>query len=334
MTLLQNCRWLSGTLLLLLVLLSSTTNLAFAQLDGRTSIPGDIREDSEQQLRIHLYSEPGRCLRVVTAGVQTRNADPAPPTTGGTISLPAGPAAGNIVWAGLYWVILGNTFPSSAVQLNGSSVTPVALTVTQSPCWPEQSAYPYFADVTGLVVAGANTVTGLEDSGVLASAPESEGASLVVIYQDEGTAACEIIVTDGNDLLNAVGEIIDNSLPVTCGEGLAARLTFLGADGQTGIHGFAPDNQMWNNVELDPGDDPWNASDPDAPGAEPELGWDTDTWDVVTVAPNMASIVMPALGGPGDCVNWIATVLEVGVGECGPVPTRNSTWGEIKSLYR
>jgi hypothetical protein len=307
---------------------------SLAQNDGRTDAEGGVRDFSAQTVRIHMQNDPGRCLRVACAGIQTRNADSAPPTTGGTIVLPAGPEAGNIAWAGLYWVILGNTTPVGTVELNGSAVEATPLSVTLSPCWPERSAYPYFADVTGLVVAGANTVSGLDDSGALAVAPESEGASLVVVYESSESGACEIIVTDGNDLLNTVGEIIDNNLPVSCGDGLDAALTILGGDGQTGVHGFAPDKQLWNDVELSGSQDDWNASDPDSPGSEPDLGWDTDSWSVVTGGGNMASIEMPAIGGPGDCVNWIATVLEVGVHSCEPTPTRGSTWGRIKSLYR
>ncbi|MDM7916496.1 MAG: hypothetical protein QUU85_14725 [Candidatus Eisenbacteria bacterium] len=309
---------------------------ASAQLDGRTNETGGDRDVSGQTVRTHLYGTPGNCLRVVTAGVQTRNADPAPPTAGGSIVLPAGPEAGNVVWAGLYWEILGSTAPVNAVTLNGSAVTPVALPVTASPCWPEANAYPFFADVTGLVVAGVNVVAGLDDSGTLAVGPESEGASLVVVYQGDQTSgsACEIIVTDGNDLTRLSGQSYENLLPVSCGDDVAATLTFLGADGQTGIHGFAPDDQLWNHVVLSGSQDDWNASDPDAPGAEAELGWDTDSWAVTTGGSNVAAIDIPLLGGPGDCVNWIATVLEVGVGECLPTPTRSSTWGEIKAIYR
>jgi hypothetical protein len=219
------------------------------------------------------------------------------------------------------------------VTLNGSAVSPVSLGVTASPCWPEANAYPFFAEVTGLVVAGANAVAGLDDSGILAHAPESEGASLVVVYQSNEGSACEVIVTDGNDLLHITGQSFVNALPVSCGDGVAATLTFIGADGQTGIHGFAPDDQLWNDVPLSGTNDDWNASDPDAPGCEPELGWDTDSW-AVTTGGNTAGIDIPLLGGPGDCVNWLATVLEVGVGECLPTPTRNSTWGQIKSIYR
>lgn len=327
-------RFSTSTLFLILLTLVASSMASAQLLDGRTDTPDGIREDSFQTVRVHLYGGPGNCLRVASAGVQTRNADPSPPTAGGTIVLPAGPAAGNIVWAGLYWEIIGNTTPVNSVTLNGSAVAPVSLGVTASPCWPEANAYPFFADVTGLVVAGANAVAGLDDSGTLAVGPESEGASLVVVYQSEESMACEIIVTDGNDLMHLLGERIENTLPVTCGEGVAATLTFIGADGQTGTHGFAPDDQLWDGSLLSGTRDDWNASDPDAPGAEPDLGWDTDSWTVTTSATNVAAVQIPLLGGPSDCVNWVATVLEVGVDVCPPTPTKNTTWGAIKSVYR
>ncbi|MBD3161966.1 MAG: DUF3344 domain-containing protein [Candidatus Eisenbacteria bacterium] len=307
---------------------------AAAELDGRTQ-GGDSgdRTDSGQTVRLHLRGEDGTCIRVVTAGVRTRNADPSPPSASGVITLPAGPSEDNIIWAGLYWVILADLPPSIAVTLNGDPVTAEALSVTGSPCWPEEHAYPFFADVTALVVPGANAIDGLEDGGVLATSPESEGASLVVVYEDPETTACEILVTDGNDLLNAPGQIVDLPLPLTCGDDREATLTFIGADGQTGAHGSAPDDQIWNGAPLGNQDD-WNASDPGASGAEPDLSWDTDPWPVVTGGGNLASVEIPLLGGPGDCVNWIATVIEVGVQQCQPVPAESSTWGQIKSRFR
>lgn len=326
--------WRTLLITWLALIVVAGAGFAAALNDGRTDTPGGFRDMTGQTVRTRMTGEGGACLRVVCGGVQTRNADPAPPTTGGTITLPAGPESGNIAWSGLYWVILDNATPAGTVTLNGFPVSAVPLPVTQSPCWPEVSAYPFFADVTELVVAGANVVAGLEDSGTLAGAPESEGAALVVIYESQGTGACEIIVTDGNDLLNAVGEVIDNPLPVTCGAGQNATLTFVGGDGQTGVHGFAPDRQIWNGAQLSGTQDEWNASDPDAPGAEPELGWDTDSWTVTTGGANTASIEMPALGGPGDCVNWVATVIEVGDQDCAPTPAQRSTWGRVRGLYR
>jgi hypothetical protein len=295
--------------------------------DGESA--SQVPMPSNQIVRVHMFSSPGFCIRLAAAGVVTRNAVPAPPVTGGTITLPPGPTAANIVWAGLYWVILDNAPPvhANGVTLNGFPVVPIALPVTTAPCWwPPDFAHAYFADVTGMVVAGANSVFGLDDSGISGMAPESEGASLVVIYEDEATAACEIIVTDGNDVTVNSGDQWDNALPITCGDGLGASLWFIGGDGQVAF----PDNEFWNLVPLGVGND-WDASDPFAPGAFAG-GWDTDGWAVVTGPPNTASIDAPI--DAWDCVNWVATAIEVGVDECVVSPVEPRTWGTIKGLWR
>jgi hypothetical protein len=296
--------------------------------EGGGSDAGDspaIDARTRQDVRVHLFSDDDTCLRLAVAGVATRNAPPAPPTTSGTITLPPGPDAGNVVWAGLYWVILDGipTLHGTDVTLNGAPVSAEALPTTPSPCWPEAFAYAYFADVTGLVQAGANVVGGLDDSGELGVPPESEGASLVVVYEDPTSSACEIIVTDGNDLLSLGLETIVNALPVSCGDGLPASLYFVGGDGQAGL----PDFQLWNGVVL--GADAWNSSDPAAPGAAE--GWDSDGWTVTTGAPNLAASATPA--GFWDCVSWIATAIEVNPVGCVNA-TEPTTWGRVKGLYR
>ncbi len=303
-----------------------------AQDGGGSGDPGSgTRSPGGQTERIHLYGEGPRCIRVVSAGVRTRHAIvPGAFTAGGTIVLPPGPAAGNIVWAGLYWTILSDTPPINAVTLNGAPVVPIALPVTASPCWAEISAYAYVAVVTPLVVAGPNFVAGLDDSGAFNVSPESEGASLVVVYEDPTSTACEIIVLDGNDLLSMAGQVIDNTLPVTCPVGMPALLTFIGGDGQTAPTYPYADDQLWNGLTLGDGDD-FDASDPGAPGATPDLAWDTDTYGVAAVPPFTASI---AAGTTYDCINWVATVLEVGVFNCQPTPAESKSWGQVKSLFR
>jgi hypothetical protein len=315
---------LAGMIRVAVLSMTVTASIATAApLDGGNDGTGSgTRALGGQTERIHVYGQGQRCVRVASAGVRTRNAVvPGLFGASGTITLPPGPASGNIVWAGLYWVILGDTAPVNAVTLNGAPVTPVALPVTGSPCWPELSAFPYFANVTGLVVGGANIVKGLDDSGASGVAPESEGASLVVIYQDDHSSACEIIVLDGNDLANAPSQLIDNVLPVTCPVGMPALLTFIGGDGQPFL-----DDQMWNGVALGDGDD-FDASDPPAPGAAE--GWDTDTYGVPAAPPFTASLLAGS-----DCINWVATVLEVGVVNCEATPTESRTWGQVKSLFR
>lgn len=317
-----------------LLALSLPIATAFADNGGATRDDGVATRTPGTQLeRIHFVSEGERCFRVVTAGVRTRHAVGAVGgTAGGTIILPPGPAAGNIIWAGLYWVILGGAPPINAVTLNGFAVAPAPLPVTASPCWAHPSAFAYFADVTPFVVAGANVVAGLDDSGAFNVSPESEGASLVVIYNDPYTTACEVIVLDGNDLLSMAGQVIDNALPSFCPPGLPARLHFIGGDGQTMPTYPFTDNQLWNGLPLGDGDD-FDASDPPAPGATPDLAWDTDTYLVPAAPPYVASIDSGA-GPSSDCINWIVTVLEVGEFPCQATPTQSKSWGQIKSLFK
>jgi hypothetical protein len=329
-------RAFASALVLTLVLAPVT---AFADRGGTTEILGDRSrptDASNQTVRIHIQNGE-HCLRAASAGVRTRNSGS--PTTGGVITLPASVPAGSILWAGLYWTILANTPPPNAVTLNGVAVIPVLLPVTPSPCWLETYAFAYFADVSTIAVAGANVVAGLDDSGALNVGPESEGASLVVIYKSDNSNACEIIVTDGNDLTQFLGQTIDHPLPVTCPPDLPALLTFIGGDGQGPAYGFA-DDQRWNGVALGDGDD-FDASDPATAGTPVDLAWDTDTHGVISNPPFIASLTIPAAPPApfvnGDCINWVATVLEVGVKEdpnCHPVPATKATWGRMKNIYR
>jgi hypothetical protein len=328
---------LAGTLAIALLYstLVASTVLARENGGGTRSDGAGTRSPGTQTERIHLYGYEGsHCIRVVSAGVRTRhNITPGAFGASGTITLPPGPAAGNVVWAGLYWDILADTPPINAVTLNGVPVVPVPLPLSASPCWLETTAFPYVADVTGMVVAGANFVAGLDDSGAFNVSPESEGASLVVIYEDPTSTACEIIVLDGNDLLSTSGQVIDNVLPVSCPPGMPALLTFIGGDGQTAPSYDFTDNQLWNGFPLGDGDD-FDASDPPAPLATPDLAWDTDTWGVAAVPPYIASLNTGTETPTYDCINWIATVLEVGVQNCQPTPTESRSWGQLKSLFR
>jgi len=316
--------------LLCLVALLLGISSALAAADGGvtdgTRIP--IRQDGTQRVRVH-YVDDARCLRVLAAGVATRNAPPAPPTTEGVINLPVDLDPGSVVWGGLYWEILGPDVPAALVSLNGTVVTVVPLPVGPPPCFPLTIAsHPYFADVTGLVVAGDNVIDGLADSGPPPDyGYQAEGASLVVIYESEISRACEIIVMDGNDLLSEI-TFIENPMPVSCGDGESATVIFVGGDGQD----FAVDNQLWNGVALGDGDD-FDCSDPRMPGAAP-VGWDTDAWVVTTGGGNRGGVSAPENVPTWDCVNWIATVLEVDVQACGATPTQKTSWGALRALYR
>ena len=298
-----------------------------------------VSSPSSHTVRARFASQGSFCVRVAVAGVSTRNAPSAGhSTTGGPIDLPPDVAPGSILWAGLYWTILAEEPPMNGVNLNGELVTPVALPVGPSLCWNDSETYSYFADVTGIATPGTNIVAGLDDSGELGIPPESEGASLVVVYASEDNEAREIIIMDGNDVVTTCGQQFDNAIPVTSPSGLSANLYFIGADGQTGPeYPFADDNQLWNGAALGDGDD-FDASDPASPGASPGVGWDSDAqpsgWPVVTGGGNTASVnTLCALAG--DCVAWVATVIEVNVRQCGSSTAVDpTTWGRVKGLFR
>lgn len=311
------------------LVVSCATN-AWARSDGTTygvGIEQGRSFASNQTVRAEFAGDAQNCLRLAAAGIGTRNADPTTQTAGGIIQL-SGPNRNNTLWAGLYWVILDDAEPThvNEVVLNGTPVVPEALPVTDSPCWRQQKAYAYFADVTDLVQGGPNYVSGLDDSGQNNVAPESEGASLIVVYRDRFSSACEIVITDGNDLLKFGGAGRDNALPLACGSGLPARMWVVAGDGQD-----APDHQYWNDATLGGGDN-LDASDPKATSVV-RSGWDTDGFDVITSSSNVASVRLPVLGN-ADCVNWVATAIEVGVSECRTVSVEPQTWGRIKGSYR
>jgi hypothetical protein len=133
-----------------------------------------------------------------------------------------------------------------------------------------------------------------------------------VIYEDGVTGACEIIVLDGNDLLIASGQQIDNVLPVTCPvpPGTPANLTFIGADGQTGPTYPWTDNQLWNLATLGDGDDFDAVIRPPRARLSTSRGIRTlcGSHDAAFHGLSEHRFRTPTY----DCINWLVTVLEVG----------------------
>lgn len=301
---------------------------AVASADGRgngvasgSGNPGG-QAVSTQEVIFH-YVPNGECLDAFVRGTNLRHAPPAPPNASGTINVPANVAA-NQQFAQLYWVILADTPPPNTEKLNGVLLARIPIgPVTASPCWAEAHAFAYRANVTGIVVAGANTLTGFPDSGANNVSPESEGASLVVVHTTNGVDK-ELIITAGNDLLeNNTG--VNNAqlaLPVATAAGTGAELHFIGGDGQ-----LAPDEVYWNGTALD-GGDAWQGLDPGN-----GIGfWDTMEFGVTVGPPNVAASAIPL--DFWDCVNWVGTVLKVKSGGCLSVPVEPKKWGDVKGIYK
>jgi len=317
---------------LVVALLLSLTPAAWSA-NGSTTGPPDGSgpiAPSGQVVQFHNTSLGG-CLDCYVSGVALRNQPPAPPGASGTIPVPAAVVA-TAIFAELYWATLtATTAPPPATEtFNGVLLARVPCGgVTVDPCWysPTGSAHAFQADVLPLLVAGPNALAGFPDSGLLATPPESEGATLVVVYEDSPFDK-EIIVTCGNDSHPIQPPTFPfgyaNALPVASLPGTPATLYFIGADGQTPAPVFA-DQVYWNGVALPVIGDSWMGLDPPGTGY-----WDTLTYSVFTGPPNTAVSETP--GGSGDCINWVATVLCAGKQTC-LIPVEPSTWGQIKSRY-
>jgi hypothetical protein len=291
----------------------------------------NVPVDSNQELLFH--SRAGECRDCFEAGVKLRTAiGPTGCGASGTISVPAH-VAGSAVYATLFWVTLDNALPPATELFNSVPVTRVANgPVTGDPCWLTAFAFSWRADVLPLLVAGVNTLDCFPDNGVLGGAPNTEGATLVIVYNTT-TIDKEIFVYGGNDLLdgNVAGgaTTVTLAFPPIAPVGVGADLTFIVGDGQ---HVYN-DEAYWNGAALDFGN-AFQGLDP-GPGTTAGGGgyWDTLKFGVGIAAANSAAIDISAYPGSFDCLNWVATVLCTKRGGC-VVPIENSTWGNIKSLFR
>ena len=129
-----------------------------------------------------------------------------------------------MIAAYLYWsVIAGGTEDISwrSVTFNGSSVTGTLIASGDEPCYSggANTSYNYRAVVTSLVTGdGTYTIGGFEQGGAWPTIPQSEGATLVVVYNDsalfEPTDSKTILIYDGIDTIdNAVSRISELVIP-------------------------------------------------------------------------------------------------------------------------
>ena len=294
------------TTLLALTAVASMATIAFAGggvHDGPAA--GGSGNASNQ---VVLFRSFGECNDAFTSGITVRTVG------GGNITVPPQVAA-NAVWAEIFWLTLDDVPNAGAVTVNGFAVAPVPNgPVTVSPCWPQDFAFSYRANVLGLIQAGVNQLRGVPDSGVDNVAPSTEGVTLVIVYRTN-TADKEIVVLGGND--SVINGQVDLAIPVLSAPGFGAELTMIVGDGQP-----ANDVALWNGLIV---------SAPDAfQGLDPGPGigyWDTQEYGVATGGGNIASInAFP------DCLNWVATVLGVKRGGC-VVPVMPSTWSKVKNRF-
>jgi hypothetical protein len=131
-----------------LIVVLSSHGLAFSSGLG-SGQPGR-RETGNQRIRAQFNQG---CQRVQAFGVVTRNAPPAPPTTGGIISVSTEIVADSIHWAGLYWQILADEEPQCWV------------TETKEAPWRESALQPEYTGCRLVEMCGASLLWSRPASG-------------------------------------------------------------------------------------------------------------------------------------------------------------------------
>ena len=235
------------------------------------------------------------------------------------LTWPGFPSTANVVGAYLIWSIMDDVEPPAFGTLNGAAIvgTWVAY-ASPSPCWAPPYIYTFIADVTPLVVNGANVLTGfpsgvtngLDPWGEPQVDPMDEGASLVVVYQNGGPAIEEVAVYTG--ALTLAPGTLTATLDYPAAASTVAETTYIVEDGQ--LSGNAA---IWNGVTIDgnafPGGDPKQSA----------AGWsagnlsDTRTYDVTVPLGSTASVAQ--IYGGDDCLTWAGQVLATAV-QPGPAP--------------
>lgn len=224
----------------------------------------------------------------VSAGVGMRNRG------FGTVSISGVPSGSTIRAAYLFWAVLANGTSPAFLQgsIDGQPITGTLVGTSADPCWGNSASFGYRADVSGLVAGnGDYTLTGFASGATdgrdpwntNSPAPMSEGASLVVVYENVASPQTDVVVYEGG--AETAGGLLSQTLvgfsaPPQVG---AAATTFIGADGQDASEPAS----TFNGTALPSVG--WDGNDPQT-GSAFSLGnlWDTMTADVT------------ALVGPGS----------------------------------
>jgi hypothetical protein len=236
---------------------------------------------------------------VVSAGVGLRGAGT------GSIVISGIPAGGSVYRAYLYWATLGNVNTYTSPTLNGQTVAGDLIGTSGDTCWGVQNNFVYRSNVTALVGGnGTYTIAGLPQN--LEGGNDSQGASLVIIYQDNSQPFRTIVVNDGAVSLDLVQNSHTNTIqdlqpdnPVT-----DASVTYLVGDGQAR---WDSGNVLFNGQSLASN----IFSGVDGPF------WGTHTFDVTDlidgsgVATTTLNNNNPDVPTSPDCLLWAAAILSV-----------------------
>src|SRR5262249_34567520 len=132
----------------------------------------------------------------VAAGVGLRG------KAGDTITIAGIPAGSTVKAAYLYYGYLDNSESAAlkTITFAGTAFTGVKTGSGPDTCWGRTDSFGYRADVTAKVTGnGAYDITGVASGGMILA----EGASLVVVYQNDTDASRQVLIYEGDDVVNA-----------------------------------------------------------------------------------------------------------------------------------
>jgi hypothetical protein len=233
------------------------------------------------------------------AGVGLRNS-----TTGNiTISLPAGATVNKAyLYYGTQHTVLNAG--SNVINLKATNVAGVNIGVNQGTCWGQPSSTHFRADVTSIVTGSGvyPVVWNPTGTGIL-----RQGASLVVVYNLASDPTREVIIMNGNNVVNVSGQTMTTVMTFTdpAAAPVVVKTTDITGDGQEPPPGFAEVHRVIGSLGTLNFDNTIGGGD----GAF----WDTDTHAISAIVGVGSGSVTVTTGIPagGDCLDWAAQVLSI-----------------------
>jgi hypothetical protein len=186
--------------------------------------------------------------------------------------------------------------------INGTPITGSFIGTTEDPCWTGD-IHVYVKDVTAEVLPGANNVlTGFASSGVIATLPLLEGASIVLIYSDALSPKRTVIIHEGAVSFAAPPAESTTFTGFNAGAG-TSQTTYVMADGQGLRNRTLVDGTETADFVLD---------GTSTPGS---IYWDNLTQNISAfIPPGDTAVTVEAESlnfGGFDCLTWVAQVLSV-----------------------
>ncbi len=193
---------------------------------------GDTRHDKDGGTDLALYAKYVLKGNYIIGSTGLRF------TGSGSINISGLPSSPEIVKAYLIYSVIANSSQPQG-NLNGTPISGSLVGSGPSPCWSESYIYTYVADVTSIVQTvgnGTYTLTGFYNPPGNPPQGGADGATLVVIFCDQGSTIRTVLVYAGAYTLNFSGGASSYNWNLTnfmaTNPVSSARTTLIFADGQ------------------------------------------------------------------------------------------------------